>query len=361
MHYNEFFKNKRVLVTGHTGFKGSWLTMMLISLGADVIGYALDPTNRYDNFEVLNLTKSITDIRGDIRDLSKLASTFEHYKPDVVFHLAAQPLVRKSYTFPRETMEVNLMGTVNVLEAFRMSKNAESLVVITSDKVYENREWIWSYRENDQIGGYDPYSASKGAVELICSAYQRSFFNPDAFEEHKKVLATVRAGNVIGGGDWSKDRIIPDVIRALELSKPVKIRNPDSIRPWQHVMEPLHGYLLLASKMQADPKRYSGPWNFGPGSSSHIKVKDLVVSLIRNYGSGEIMLDDQIRGLHESKFLALDNAKASMYLKWESRLNLEDTIALTVEWYKNYTKQNIIEIVKNQIDGFLNKGLDDVN
>ena len=361
MHYNGFFKDKTVLVTGHTGFKGSWLTMMLKSLDADVIGYALDPANRYDNFEVLHLAKSMTDIRGDIRDLSELTFILEHYKPDVVFHLAAQPLVRNSYDFPRETMEVNLMGTVNVLEAFRMNRNAKSLVVITSDKVYENREWIWSYRENEQVGGYDPYSASKGAVELICSAYQRSFFNPDAYGEHKKVLATVRAGNVIGGGDWSKDRIIPDAVRALELDKPVKIRNPDSIRPWQHVMEPLHGYLLLASKMHKDPKRYSGPWNFGPGSSSHIQVKDLVASLIKHYGKGEILLDHQIGALHESKFLALDHAKASTYLKWQPRLDIDDTIALTAEWYKNYTKQNIVEIVKNQIDSFFNKGSDDIN
>ncbi len=361
MHYNNFFKNKTILITGHTGLKGSWLTMILNYLGANIVGYALDPSNRYDNFQVLKLGKSMIDLRGDVRDYDKLKSTFDRYQPEIVFHLAAQPLVRTSYDFPRETMEINLMGTINVLEAFRNSKNSESMIVITSDKVYENKEWVWSYRENDQLGGYDPYSASKGAVELVSSAYQRSFFNPDAYQEHKKVLATVRAGNVIGGGDWSKDRIVPDVIRALEMNKPVKIRNPDSIRPWQHVMEPLNGYLLLASKMHKSPKKFTSPWNFGPSFSSHIKVKDLVSSIIEHYGKGEILMDTQKKELHESRFLVLDSAKSSMYLKWRQKLSIEETVAFTVEWYKNYKKPNITEIVKNQITKFFNKSTEDIN
>ena len=355
MYYNDYFKNKTILVTGHTGFKGSWLTMMLKSLGSNIIGYSLNPVNQYDNFEVLNLSRSITDLRGDVRDINKLKSAFDRYQPDIVFHLAAQPLVRKSYEIPRETLEVNLMGTVNVLESFRNSEKTTSLIVITSDKVYENREWIWSYRENDQLGGYDPYSASKGAAELMCSSYQRSFFNPDAYKDHKKVMATVRAGNVIGGGDWSKDRIIPDVMSAIETNNPIRIRNPDSIRPWQHVMEPLHGYLLLASKLHTDPKKFSGPWNFGPNSASHLRVKDLVALVIKQYGKGKILMDAQKNELHESKYLSLDNAKSSTYLEWKQKLSIEDTVALTVEWYKNYKEPNIVQLVKKQVVDFLNK------
>lgn len=317
--YNDYFRNKIVMVTGHTGLKGSWLTMMLKTLGAKVIGYSIDPVNQYDNFNLLKLQKSIIDIRADVRDLSRLRSTFSQYKPEIVFHLAAQPLVRRSYEIPRETIEVNLMGTVNILDIFRSSENAKSLVIITSDKVYENKEWVWKYRENDQLGGYDPYSASKGSVELISSAYLRSFFDPNSYEKHGKVISTVRAGNVIGGGDWSMDRIVPDTVRAIEMNTPVKLRNPDSIRPWQHVMEPLNGYLLLASKMHKDPKKFSGSWNFGPGNFSNISVKDLVELIIKYYGKGNASYDNQNNELHENKFLALDSTKAHTYLGWKSR------------------------------------------
>lgn len=360
MHYCGYFKGRTVLVTGHTGFKGSWLTVMLKSLGANVVGYALDPKDKFDNFNILNLKDLITDIRGDIRNYAKLKSTFDYYHPDVVFHLAAQPLVRTSYELPLETMQVNLMGTVNVLEAFRNSDSTSSLIVITSDKVYENKEWIWSYRESDPLGGYDPYSASKGAMELICASYQRSFFNPDLYKEHKKILATVRAGNVIGGGDWSKDRIIPDTIRALEMEKPVKVRNPNSTRPWQHVMDPLNGYMLLASKMHSDPRKFSGAWNFGPEQVSHVDVKNLVKSVIDNYGNGELEINSLGNTLHESGCLKLDSTKASVYLGWKPRLSIEEAITLTVEWYKNYKGQNISEIVNKQIQEFFSKELEDL-
>ena len=355
MYYNEYFKNKTILVTGHTGFKGSWLAYMLKYLGAEVVGYSLDPVNEYDNFNVLGLKKSLVDIRGDVRDFGKLRSVFEQYKPDVVFHLAAQPLVRDSYSIPRETIEINLMGTVNVMEAFRNSSIESSLVVITSDKVYENREWVWSYRENDRLGGYDPYSASKGATELLCSAYQRSFFSPDNYDEHHKVIATVRAGNVIGGGDWSRDRIIPDVIRAIDEKRAVKIRNPDAVRPWQHVVEPLHGYLLLASKMETDPLKFSGAWNFGPNSNFHLKVRELVKILAESYGDLQMNVDDNNNHLHESKMLSLDNTKSAIQLGWHPMLSIEETIDMTVEWYKNYKNKQIMEIIRKQVENYLAK------
>ncbi len=354
MDYNNYFAGKRVLVTGHTGFKGSWLTMMLNILGSKVIGYSLDPKNLYDNFNVLNLGNSIIDVRGDIRDYGKLKSIIDQYKPEIIFHLAAQPLVRLSYEIPRDTFEVNLMGVVNILEAFRNSEESKTLVMITSDKVYENKEWVWSYRENDQLGGYDPYSASKGASEIVCSAYQRSFFNPDSYEKHGKIIATVRAGNVIGGGDWSRDRLIPDVIKSIEGNIPINIRNPGSIRPWQHVLDPLHGYLLLASKLHFKPKIFSGPWNFGPNKPQNTTVKELVNLIIDYYGKGELKINKQNMSVHESRFLSLDNSKATAYLGWTPKLTIEDAASFTVQWYKSYKTNHISNITKKQIETFLN-------
>jgi len=350
--FNNFYKNKKVLITGHTGFKGSWMSMWLLHLGAKVIGYALDPYTSKDNFVVTNLSHKMVDIRGDIRDFKKFNSVVEKYKPEIIFHLAAQPIVRLSYKIPRETIETNVMGTENVLESFRKSKSAKNLVIITSDKCYENKEWIWGYRENDPVGGYDPYSASKGMVELLSLAYVKSFFNPKDFKKHGKVVATVRAGNVIGGGDWAKDRIIPDCIRALENDEPIRVRSPQSIRPWQHVLEPLNGYLLLASKMQEDPEKYSGAWNFGPNPESIITVKEVVEKVIKYYGKGTWKDVSNSNELHEARLLNLDTSKARFLLGWKPRLNIDEAIRLTVEWYKNYKSGQIFEMSEKQVELF---------
>ncbi|MEM3713881.1 MAG: CDP-glucose 4,6-dehydratase [Nitrososphaeria archaeon] len=349
--FNDFYKNKTVLVTGHTGFKGSWLSIWLLKLGANVIGYALNPYTQDDNFVVTDLSHKMIDIRGDVRDFEKLNSVIDTHKPDAIFHLAAQPIVRLSYDIPKETIETNVMGTTNVLEAFRRS-NAKVLIIITSDKSYENKEWIWGYRENDPVGGYDPYSASKGASELIASAYIRSFFNPENFKSHGKVVTTVRAGNVIGGGDWAKDRIMTDCIKALEEDKPIEVRNPQSIRPWQHVLEPLNGYLLLGSKMLDDPIKYSGAWNFGPDPESIITVKEVVEKVIKCYGKGTWKNVSNSNELHEAKLLNLDTSKARFVLGWKPKLNVDEAIKMTVEWYKNYKVEDPLEICKRQIERF---------
>jgi len=353
MNFEKYYKDKKILVTGHTGFKGSWLSLWLLKLGADVIGYALDPYTSKDNFVVSGLSKKMVDIRGDIRDFEKFNSVVKKYKPEIIFHLAAQAILRLSYEIPRETIETNVMGTENVLEAFRKSNSAKTLIVITSDKCYENKEWIWGYREIDPVGGYDPYSASKGAAEVIASAYIRSFFNPKNYKKHGKVVATVRAGNVIGGGDWGKDRIIPDAIRALENGKPVEVRNPDSVRPWQFVLEPLNGYLLLASKMHEDPEMFSGPWNFGPDPDSIITVKEVVEKVLKYYGKGNWVKTNDNGKLHESTLLNLDTNKARYLLGWKPKLNIDEAVKMTIEWYKNYHDKNIKKIINDQIERFM--------
>jgi CDP-glucose 4,6-dehydratase len=330
--FDGIYKDKNVLVTGHTGFKGSWLSIWLNELGANVIGYALDPYTAKDNFVVTNLSEKITDLRGEIRDYDNLLRTFEEEKPEIVFHLAAQPLVRLSYKEPRETYEVNVMGTVNLLEAARQSDSVKTVIIITSDKCYENNEWIWGYRENDPMGGYDPYSSSKGCAELVTSAYTRSFFEN---EDSDIAVASVRAGNVIGGGDWAADRLITDCISYLKEGKAIEIRSPKAIRPWQHVLEPLRGYLLLASKLYQDPDKYTGAWNFGPDEASIVTVGELVDKLVNKWGSGEWIDTSNSNEPHEAKLLKLDISKARHYLNWEPKLSFDQTIDLVVDWYQN--------------------------
>lgn len=349
------FENKKVLITGHTGFKGSWLIIWLLHLGAEVVGYALDPKTPKDNFVLSGLSKHITDIRGDIRDFKKLLSVFKVQKPDIVLHLAAQALVLEGYNHPRETYDTNVLGTVNLLEACRLTDSVRIVVVVTSDKCYENHEWVWGYRENDPVGGSDPYSSSKGAVELVCAAYRRSYFDPEQYVNHKKALATVRAGNVIGGGDWSANRIVPDCIRALESSKKIEIRNPLATRPWQHVLEPLGGYLLLVGKMIEDPVKFVGAWNFGPSYGTIIPVKKLVENLIRVYGSGKWFCRRKETAAYEAKSLTLDISKAKHYLGWEPVLNLEETIQYTVDWYMNYRYKDVYKMCVEQIEAYINK------
>jgi len=323
--FNDYYKGKRVLVTGHTGFKGSWLSIWLRELGAEVIGYALDPRTKDDNFVRSRLSGRLIDIRGDIRDTGKLQAAFDEHRPQVAFHLAAQPLVRKSYVMPKETYDTNVGGTVNFMECVRNS-TVKSAVVITTDKCYENNEWLWGYRENDRLGGHDPYSSSKACAELVCAAYRDSFSVP---------VSTVRAGNVIGGGDWCEDRLVPDCIRSLNSKKPILVRNPSAVRPWQHVLEPLGGYLLLAERMQSNPE-LAGAWNFGPRGEM-INVKTLVRMVVSAYGSGAIKIA-QAKGPHEAGLLALDINKASNLLGWNPVLSVEESVDITVKWYKQSNK-----------------------
>lgn len=352
-YFNNIYKNKTVLVTGHTGFKGSWLSIWLRELGANVIGYALDPYTEKDNFVLAKLEDKIMDIRGDIRDKEHLERVFEQYKPDFIFHLAAQPLVRLSYDQPVETYEVNVMGTINVMECIRKTPKTKVGIMITTDKCYENKEQIWGYRENEAFGGYDPYSSSKGAAEIAISSWRNSFFNPKDYEKHKKSIASVRAGNVIGGGDWSLDRIIPDCIRALEKGEAINIRNPKAIRPWEHVLEPLSGYLLLGQKMYEEPSKYCEGWNFGPNLDSIVPVWEIGEKIIKYYGSGKLEDKSKKGELHEAKLLALDITKARFNLGWKPRWDIDRAIEKTVEWYKNYSSEDVYGLCVKQIEEFL--------
>ncbi len=352
---HSFYKGKRVLVTGHTGFKGSWLALWLHKMGAHVIGYSLDPYTEKDNFVLSNLQDSIIDIRADIRDVEKLQHCFDTYKPEIVFHLAAQPLVRYSYDIPTETWDVNVMGTIHVLNAIRNCSDTKIGVMITSDKCYENREQREGYKEEDAMGGYDPYSSSKGAAEIAISSWRRSFMNPKQYTQHGKAIASARAGNVIGGGDWAKDRIIPDCIRALEAGNPIEVRNPVAVRPWQHVLEPLGGYLLLGYKLGQDPIQYAEGWNFGPVDASVVPVWDVAEMVTQNYGSGERKDVSKPGEHHEATLLALDITKAQKELGWEPRLSVEESIQLTVDWYKRYTSTDVFALCNEQIEFFESK------
>lgn len=352
--FNNFFRGKRVLVTGHTGFKGSWLSIWLHELGAEVIGVAQDPFTERDNFVLSGIGQRIkADIRADIRDGERIKEIFRQYQPEIVFHLAAQPLVRLSYDIPVETYQTNVMGTIHILEAIRFTDSVKVGVMITTDKCYENREQIWGYRENEPMGGYDPYSSSKGAAEIAIASWRRSFFHPGAYEKHGKSIASVRAGNVIGGGDWALDRIIPDCIEALEIGKTIEIRSPKAIRPWQHVLEPLSGYMLLAQKMWEEPVKYCEGWNFGPRTESITSVWDVASMVIENYGSGELKDLSDPNALHEAKLLMLDISKAKFQLGWEPRMDIQQCIALTVDWYKKYKVENVYKLCVEHIERYL--------
>jgi len=346
------YANRKILITGHTGFKGSWLTVWLLKLGAEVCGYALDPKSARDNYPLIKIDKDIADYRADIRDFDRLCKIFHEESPEIIFHMAAQPLVLESYRHPRETIETNTQGTVNVMEAFRQIKSAKILIIITTDKVYKNNEWIWGYRENDILGGDDPYSAGKAAAELLVNAYQRSFF-----QHSDKIIVTVRAGNVIGGGDWAENRILPDCIRAIETDSPLSIRNPNSTRPWQHVLEPLSGYLLLGKWLLQDVIGLDGAWNFGPNVENSISVESLVQRVIACYGKGIYVCEHVIDAPKEAKSLSLDISKAAERLDWKPRLSIDETIKMTVEWYKNYKSTNVLDFNLNQINQYEEKWL----
>lgn len=352
--FHDFYRGKRVLVTGHTGFKGSWLSIWLHELGAEVIGVAQDPFTERDNFVLSGIGQRIkADIRADIRDGERMKEIFHQYQPEIVFHLAAQPLVRLSYDIPVETYQTNVMGSINILEAIRATDSVKVGVMITTDKCYENREQIWGYRENEPMGGYDPYSSSKGAAEIAIASWRRSFFNPNDYEKHGKSIASVRAGNVIGGGDWALDRIIPDYIKALEAGKPIEIRSPKAIRPWQHVLEPLSGYMLLVQKMWDEPVKYCEGWNFGPKAESITNVWDVASMVIENYGSGELKDLSDPNALHEAKLLMLDISKAKFQLGWEPRMSLDKCIQLVVDWYKRYKEEDAYTLCVEHIEKYL--------
>lgn len=350
-----FWQGKRVLLTGHSGFKGSWLSLWLQSMGAQVVGYALAPPTNPSLFEVAEVGTDMTSIIGDIRDLEHLRNVFAEHQPEIVIHMAAQPLVRYSYIEPVETYSTNVMGTVNLLEAVRSTKSVKAVVNVTTDKCYENREWAWGYRENESMGGYDPYSSSKGCAELVTAAYRNSYFHPDKYKEHGVAIASGRAGNVIGGGDWAEDRLIPDIMRAITQGKPVHIRNPHAIRPWQHVLEPLSGYLLLAQKLYEEGAAFAEGWNFGPNDEDAKPVQWIVEKLTQSWGEGSSWMLDGGDHPHEAHYLKLDCSKAKSRLGWHPRWHLDEALGAIVDWQRAYRDGKAIKVFTlEQIQRYVN-------
>lgn len=344
------YKNKTVLVTGHTGFKGSWLSFWLKQMGANVIGYSLEAPTNPNHIELLNL--DITSIIGDIRDLEKLNIIFEKYKPDIVFHLAAQPLVRLSYENPIKTYETNVIGTLKVFEASRKA-NVKAIVNITSDKAYENKEWIWGYRENDPMGGYDPYSSSKGCADILANSYRSSYFNLNDYKKtHNTLLASCRAGNVIGGGDWAQDRLMTDIILSVSQDKKVSIRNPHATRPWQHVLEPLSGYLNIGQKLLEERIEFADAWNFGPSDEGSISVEEVVKNVKKHWDKIDYEINRDPNQLHEANLLKLDCSKAHIILKWKDVWDSNTTFEKTVSWYKSYYEKNEV-LTKEDLENYI--------
>jgi CDP-glucose 4,6-dehydratase len=349
--FADIYNNKKVLVTGHTGFKGSWLCLWLKKMGAHVTGYALQPETVPNHYNLLDL--GISSVIGDVRNFKKVKDVFEAVKPEIVFHLAAQPLVRRSYQDPRETYETNIMGTVNVYEAARQCDSVRAIVCITSDKVYENREWLWGYRENDPMGGHDPYSSSKGCTEIITSSYRNSFFNQEQFGgKGSMLLASARAGNVIGGGDWAEDRLVPDIMRATARSEVVTIRNPVSTRPWQHVLEPLSGYLIVGQKLLEGQKSFAEAWNFGPMEEGAISVENVVERIKKNWDRVSYVLSEGTSSSHEANYLKIDCSKAHIKLKWFPVWDSEKAFAATTEWYREFYTQSSL-LSEKQLDSYI--------
>lgn len=346
-----YYNGKNVFVTGHTGFKGAWLITWLHLLGANIKGYALTPDDGKGLFNIIDSHIEFENIIADIRDKEKLQKEIQSFQPDFIFHLAAQALVRRSYEIPSETFEINAIGTANVLEAVKKLPNKCTVIVITTDKVYENRELDYHYKETDELGGYDPYSASKAATEIVVSSFRHSFFNPQNYAIHQKAIASVRAGNVIGGGDWNKDRIIPDIIRSLMAGKPVSVRNPGAVRPWQHVLEPLSGYLLLGMLLHEEPVKFSGAYNFGPQPDDHLPVKELVNLALEYWGNGTWLDNSDIAQPHEAGLLKLDISKAITNLNWQPKLTSKEAIQWTIDWYKQ-KEENIFNYSIQQIKNY---------
>jgi CDP-glucose 4,6-dehydratase len=349
------YSGKTIFLTGHTGFKGSWLLKVLSLLGVNITGYALTPDAEPNIFSVIKGDNLCNSVIGDLRDKQKLSDAVLACNPDFIFHLAAQPLVRLSYAMPSETFEINAIGTANLLDAVRLLKKPCQVVCITTDKVYHNNEWEYPYRENDRLGGYDPYSASKACTELVIDSYRNSFFNINNYKNHYKAIAVGRAGNVIGGGDWSKDRLIPDIVKALSKDEPVEIRNPNSIRPWQHVLEPLFGYLLLGTKLIENPKAFSQAYNFGPYVTDALSVSEMVTLAINCWGKGKYFSVENSIQPHEAGLLKLDISKVRSELNWVPKFNAKSAVEYTINWYKEfYNHGNIIDFMDNQVQQFIN-------
>jgi CDP-glucose 4,6-dehydratase len=349
------YKGKKVFLTGHTGFKGSWMLKTLSLLGAEIKGYALAPQTQDDLFHLIDGEAICTSVIADLRDKKRLEEELVSFQPDFVLHLAAQPLVRLSYEIPVETFEVNVIGTANVLDAVRLLGKKCEVILITTDKVYHNNEWIYPYRENDRLGGYDPYSASKACAELVIDSYRSSFFNIKSYDSHQKAIAVARAGNVIGGGDWSKDRLIPDIAKAFAKAKPVVIRNPYSVRPWQHVLEPVIGYLLLGANLAAEPLQFSKAYNFGPYLSDALPVEEMLKLAIASWTRGEYVIEKVEGQPHEAGLLKLDISKAISELKWQPKMNAQQAVSMTMDWYSefNSNKKEISDFTTQQIKSFL--------
>lgn len=357
---DEFWRGKRVLITGHTGFKGGWLAIWLQEMGAEVVGFSLAPETAPNLFEVADVSAGMTSAFGDIRDLNGMIEFVDRHRPEIIFHLAAQALVRASYADPVDTYATNIMGTVHVLEAARQAGGVRAVVVVTSDKCYENREWLWGYREYEPMGGHDPYSSSKGAAELVVSAYRRSFFQSGSDDAGEyPAVASARAGNVIGGGDWSEDRLVPDAMRAFMESVPLVIRSPDSTRPWQHVLDPLNGYLVLAQRLWESGDDFAEGWNFGPSGDGLVPVREVVERLTQLWGEGATWKPDEGSHPHEAVSLQLDSAKARHRLPWEARIPLSEGLAWTVDWYRAYGEgQDMRALTASQIEAFVTGGRD---
>jgi CDP-glucose 4,6-dehydratase len=351
----EFWYRKKVLITGHTGFKGSWLSLILHKLGSDIYGYALNQPTNPSLFEEAGIRDLVNSHIGDIRNYENLSRIVQSVRPEIVIHMAAQALVRESYKNPRETYEINVMGTVNLLDVAKKVDSVRAILNVTTDKCYENKEWHWGYRENEPMGGFDPYSNSKGCSELVTAAYRNSFFNSNKYENHGVALASARAGNVIGGGDWADDRLIPDFIRAISKGEEVKIRSPYAIRPWQHVLEPLSGYLMLAERLYSDGPKYSEAWNFGPDDKDAQSVEWIANTFCNLWGKGASFSIDRDPQPHEANYLKLDCSKAKVELSWTPKWDIVTALESIVAWHKAYLAgENIRDFTLNQIDTYFN-------
>ena len=351
------YQGKKVFISGHTGFKGAWLLKTLHLLGAEIKGYALEPKTPDDLYNLIKGDSICNSTIADLRDKKVLTKSILDFQPDFIFHLAAQPLVRLSYEIPSETFEVNAIGTANILDSVRLLKKKCSVVLITTDKVYHNNEWEYPYRENDRLGGYDPYSASKACAELVIDSYRNCFFNSSNYDNHQKGIAVARAGNVIGGGDWAKDRLIPDIVRALIKKEEIVIRNPNAIRPWQHVLEPVIAYLTLGMHLHQNPSKFGNAYNFGPFAEDSLPVQEMLNLSINYWGSGKFKVEQAKNQPHEAGLLKLDISKAIKELGWKPKLNASSAVKMTMNWYKDFYTQpkQIKNITIQQILTFLSK------